>query len=196
MIKCNIDKTQLILYLYGELDGNEKTALEKHLQECPECRAEADDYRQILDRLSKMTVVEPSNVVSIGLPYRRTKAMTYLTYGAIAASFIMLAVLTYLKLPARPYGRSGGPTTAVPTSANKTDTNMTVSISVDKELYAWDSGISDEIDSLKESAKTIVNDLNPAPASRRWVKTNPLASLDDSLDKIDTDIKTISTETD
>ena len=193
---CNIDKTQLILYLYGELDGNEKTALEKHLQECPECRAEADDYRQILDRLSKMTVVEPSNVVSIGLPYHRNKALTYLTYGAIAASFIMLAVFTYLKLPARPYGRSGGPTTAVPTSANKTDTNMTASISVDKELYAWDSGISDEIDSLKESAKTIVNDLNPAPASRSWVKTNPLASLDDSLDKIDTDIKTISTETD
>ena len=173
---CNIDKTQLILYLYGELDGNEKTALEKHLQECPECRAEADDYRQILDRLSKMPMMEPANVASVGLPYRRSKAMTYLTYGAIAASFILLAVITYLKLP----------TVTSPTPTPNNNTVKTVIVSHDPELYAWDSGISDEIDSLKESAKTIVNEL----------KTSPLASLDDSLDKIDADIKTISTETD
>jgi len=186
MIKCNIDKTQLILYLYGELTVQEKAGFEKHQESCPDCRAEVDDYRKIMDRLAKMPMMEPANVVSIGPPYRRTKALTYLTYGAIAASLLILTVATYLKLPARPYWRSGKPTATILTTTPNTNNNMTASINVDKELYAWDSGIGDEIDSLKESTTTIVNDL----------KTSPLASLDDSLDKIDTDIKTISTETD
>jgi hypothetical protein len=197
MTKCNTDKSQLILYLYGELDNKEKTILEAHLESCSECRTEADDYRKIMDKLARMPELEPANVVSIGLPYHRSKTLTYLTYGAIAASFLILAVATYLKLPApRKYRGSNGPTAAVPTTIPNNNTVKTIPVSHDNELYAWDSGISGEIDSLKESATTIVNDLKTRPAERSFGLASPLASLDDSLDKIDTDIKTKSTETD
>lgn len=178
MKECNIDKSQIVLYLYGELDEASKLSLEKHLAECAECRAEADDYCRIVDKLSRLPVVEPANVnvATLQMPYPKKRILKSATYSAIAASFLILAVFTYLKL------------STLNTTATSPDTHTVtnVSISQDKELYAWDSGISDEIDSLKESAKTIGNDL----------KTSPLASWDDSLDKIDTDIKTISTKTD
>ncbi|MBI5779848.1 MAG: zf-HC2 domain-containing protein [Planctomycetes bacterium] len=176
MTKCNIDKAQLILYLYGELAGQEKSGFEKHLGECPECRAEAADYRRIMDKLSKLPVMEPSEAAPIRLPYPKSIIMRFATYSTVAASLLLLAVFTYIKL-------SG---TSAPVRTPDNTINITVSTSIDKELYAWDNGVGDEIDSLKESAKTIVNEL----------KASPLASLDDSLDKIDTAIKTISTETD
>lgn len=47
---CPRSETDLILYLYGELDGEAKAAFEVHLAGCALCRAEADLFSGAVER--------------------------------------------------------------------------------------------------------------------------------------------------
>ena len=49
----------LISYLLGELSAEEERELERHLEECPECRHELDRARQTHDLLRKLATYEP-----------------------------------------------------------------------------------------------------------------------------------------
>ncbi|MEW6027427.1 MAG: zf-HC2 domain-containing protein [Planctomycetota bacterium] len=175
MIKCNIDKTQLILYLYSELEGQGKAELEKHLAECAECRAEVEDYRRIVDKLSRLPVVEPANAAPVRLPYPKSRVMRFATYSAIAASFLLLAAFTYIKLS----------TSVIPTQPPKTTARVTTT-NTDSVMYAWKDDIGNEIDNLKTSTNSIINEL----------KTASLVSLDETIQNLDNNIDSIFEETD
>jgi anti-sigma-K factor RskA len=49
----------LISYLLGELTVEEELELERHLEECPECRHELDQARQSHDLLRQLATYEP-----------------------------------------------------------------------------------------------------------------------------------------
>ncbi len=49
----------LVSYLLGELTVEEELELERHLEECPECRHELDRARQTHDRLRQLATYEP-----------------------------------------------------------------------------------------------------------------------------------------
>ena len=49
----------LASYLLGELTVEEELELERHLEECPECRHELDQARQSHDRLRQLATYEP-----------------------------------------------------------------------------------------------------------------------------------------
>jgi anti-sigma-K factor RskA len=49
----------LASYLLGELSVEEERELERHLEECPECRHELDQARQSHDRLRQLATYEP-----------------------------------------------------------------------------------------------------------------------------------------
>ncbi len=50
-MKCGECKEQLVALLEGLLDQSQQTRLESHLDDCPECRAELENMRQLFDRL-------------------------------------------------------------------------------------------------------------------------------------------------
>lgn len=45
---CNVNKNNLILYLYNECDQDERQELEQHISECRHCRQRLESYRQTL----------------------------------------------------------------------------------------------------------------------------------------------------
>jgi anti-sigma-K factor RskA len=49
----------LVSYLLGELSVEEELELERHLEECPECRHELDQARQTHDLLRQLATYEP-----------------------------------------------------------------------------------------------------------------------------------------
>jgi hypothetical protein len=48
-VDCAFVRGQLPEYAAGALDGRDRAAIEKHLQVCAECRAEADTYVEVAD---------------------------------------------------------------------------------------------------------------------------------------------------
>ncbi|MBN2319232.1 MAG: zf-HC2 domain-containing protein [Acidobacteria bacterium] len=52
-MNCSECKNLLIEYAEGLLDAHPKEAVERHLEECPECRKEAENIRVLRDRLIK-----------------------------------------------------------------------------------------------------------------------------------------------
>lgn len=55
-MNCNECKDLLIEYAEGLLDGHPKESVERHLEECPECRKEAENIRVLQDRLTKSSL--------------------------------------------------------------------------------------------------------------------------------------------
>jgi DNA repair exonuclease SbcCD ATPase subunit len=50
---CNVNKNNLILYLYDELDQRERQTLERHLSECNNCKQRLEAYKQTLSLVEK-----------------------------------------------------------------------------------------------------------------------------------------------
>jgi type II secretory ATPase GspE/PulE/Tfp pilus assembly ATPase PilB-like protein len=48
-MNCDLARTEMIAYLQGELPAGQKTALEKHLAGCPDCRAQLEQSRRLLE---------------------------------------------------------------------------------------------------------------------------------------------------
>jgi hypothetical protein len=57
---CNEIKNKLVEYVYDELDGAERAAVEEHLKACAECRAELDRLRKAHGLLSTLKPVAAS----------------------------------------------------------------------------------------------------------------------------------------
>ncbi len=50
---CNVDKNNLILYLYNELEENARLKLEKHISECDGCRQHLASLQQTLNLIER-----------------------------------------------------------------------------------------------------------------------------------------------
>jgi type II secretory ATPase GspE/PulE/Tfp pilus assembly ATPase PilB-like protein len=48
-MNCDLARTEMIAYLQGELPAEQKTALELHLAGCPDCRAQLEQSRRLLE---------------------------------------------------------------------------------------------------------------------------------------------------
>src|SRR5579872_3245706 len=59
-MKCDWVKNNATLYIYDELEDADRFALEHHLGECAECRAEVDSHREILSLMAQREMPEPS----------------------------------------------------------------------------------------------------------------------------------------
>ena len=179
MTECNIDKSQLILYLYNELEEKEKPILEKHLQTCQGCQTEIQDCKKTLNELSSLPSIEPSKLILIedNLNEKKDKIISFITYGVIAASFICLAIITYFKLPIHK------PTTTnqQPVQTTSTQNESFISTYEDTEICPWNNTFTDEIAALQESAITFTAN----------IKTTPLTSLDESIENMEKNIKSI-----
>lgn len=194
MTECNINKSHLILHLYNELEGDEKSIFEAHLQTCQGCQAEIQDYKEILNKAVSLPSIEPSKLLLIegNSNRRKDKLISFMSYGVIAASFICLAIITYFKLPITKPTDTNQPSYAVPRLRSgegqqpviqTTNTQKESFIPANEyvEMCAWDNTLADEIDALQESAITFTAN----------IKTTPLTSLDESIEKIDKNIKSI-----
>ena len=157
------------------------------------------NYKEILNNLSSLSSIEPSKLLFIEANFNRreNKVKSFITYGAIVASFLCLAIITYFKLPtikptdtnqsssAVSQPRSGEGQQPV-VQATNTDTKPVISADEDAEIYSWDNAFADEIVALKDSAITFTAN----------IKTTPLTSLDESIENIDKNIKSILAEFD
>jgi hypothetical protein len=99
MLSCATYSSQMLEYLYGLLEGEERQAWEAHLKECAACQTElarATAQRQLLSRAAKMdfahvTFVPPNTPNSI--PLRRPQTPRPQRWrGWLAAAGILLAV--------------------------------------------------------------------------------------------------------
>lgn len=58
-MKCRRVQDRLVAYLAAELPGEGRTAVEKHLRDCPRCRAELSRQRRLDDLLAQAPGCEP-----------------------------------------------------------------------------------------------------------------------------------------
>jgi hypothetical protein len=59
MTECQISRERMIEAYYGELDGNARTAFERHLADCPACGREYDALRETLGIMDKRERPDP-----------------------------------------------------------------------------------------------------------------------------------------
>lgn len=60
MMKCENDKELLTLYITNQLTPAERAAVEKHITDCAECRAELEASVQVWSQMEELPVPEPS----------------------------------------------------------------------------------------------------------------------------------------
>lgn len=58
-MKCHESKEQLMGYLDGELNEEQKKLLEQHLSQCSDCKQELEDFRRLIAVTSDVTLREP-----------------------------------------------------------------------------------------------------------------------------------------
>ncbi|MFH1230593.1 MAG: zf-HC2 domain-containing protein, partial [Planctomycetota bacterium] len=153
MTACNINESHLILYLYNELEEKEKSIFEEHLQTCRECQSELQDYNKIVKDLCSLRLLEPSKMSVIEPKFmgHRNKVSSFISYGAIAASILCLAIISYFKLStSKPITTNQSPVVQTTSTQNK----PVISTSEDAEIYSWDNALTNEIAALQESAIT------------------------------------------
>jgi anti-sigma-K factor RskA len=105
-------------YLLGELTVEEERALERHLEECPECRRELDRARQTHDLLRHLAATEPPTELKGQLLERvRSETPTHSRgwwfWASAAAALLVVAVVGVGLLRAI----TGDPSTGVPLTA-------------------------------------------------------------------------------
>lgn len=59
-MKCENDKELLTLYMNNQLTPAESAAVEKHITDCPECRADLEASMQVWNQMEALPVPEPS----------------------------------------------------------------------------------------------------------------------------------------
>jgi anti-sigma-K factor RskA len=85
-------------YLLGELTVEEQGELERHLEECPECRRELDQARQSHDLLRQLAATEPPSELK-GQLLAQVRGETpghsrgWWLWGSAAAALLLVAIL-------------------------------------------------------------------------------------------------------
>lgn len=59
-MKCETDKEQLTLYMNNQLTAAQSAAVEKHITECAECRAQLEGNMQVWNLMEELPVPEPT----------------------------------------------------------------------------------------------------------------------------------------
>lgn len=70
----------LVAYVYGEMNGDERTTFERHASACVHCQAELDALGAVRDELGRWTPPEPLGHVDLGwaLPVARPRGLAWI----------------------------------------------------------------------------------------------------------------------
>jgi hypothetical protein len=108
-IDCAAARELLAEYAAGSLDGRDRGAIESHVQTCAECRAEADTFVEVADRVLALAPsaeppvgFEASVIDRLAAPKRLHRRRGVVGLAAAAAIVLMLGLLL---------GRASAPTT-------------------------------------------------------------------------------------
>ncbi|WMJ78944.1 MULTISPECIES: DUF4349 domain-containing protein [unclassified Sedimentibacter] len=115
-MNCNEVRDNLSLYIDNELSEEEKKLMDEHLDNCPECRSELEDYRKLIqmlnelpdeeppagycDRLHKKLMkaasedIEATKTSDIQEVYsKRSGKFKWMKYGSLAAAFVLVLLV-------------------------------------------------------------------------------------------------------
>lgn len=117
---CNMVRDNLSLYMDNELDEEEKALLEEHINACPECKKELEDYKKIQDvlrqlpdeelpvgyckRLHNLLKAETNNEAPKLEDNQQTKVVSiikknkfrWVKYGSLAAALALIVIVSGL----------------------------------------------------------------------------------------------------
>lgn len=98
-MNCEKAKELLSLYIDGILDENERTLLEKHLKQCPDCMEEHDKLVAAINALNKLEELEPPDTLK-GSIMKKVKQQppkatffikrNWIAWGATAAVIVIM----------------------------------------------------------------------------------------------------------
>jgi hypothetical protein len=103
-MNCKDIRQAIILDHYGELSAGEKTGLEEHLRTCPDCSADREETRRVLDLVTAQGTVEvpafePEQAwrairagLRVAAPRRRTSFAPGLRWGLAGAGVALILV--------------------------------------------------------------------------------------------------------
>lgn len=108
---CRENEERLVELLYDELPEQEEAVLRSHIQQCPQCQNEYEQYRKVLGGIDEAFHPEAqTGHATSGLLWRlnreidnlqgaraaRTQSKEAMRWFLIAASVLLVAVLSYL----------------------------------------------------------------------------------------------------
>ncbi len=108
-MKHEFDESRLTAYVLGELDENDRKAIEQQLESSPELRAEVEEIRQTVEFISAEFASEEPAVLTdtqrgtieskAGLGRRFSFPMRYRWVAAAAAACVLVAVTLHWQSP-------------------------------------------------------------------------------------------------
>lgn len=107
------DDARKMDYLCGDVSPEEKREMERHMKECPACRAEIDDLRILGEQLIKMArpecpeglarsvVTDLERYERLGRRFRRQRQIVLAALGALSLTvvFVLASSITIGSLP-------------------------------------------------------------------------------------------------
>jgi anti-sigma factor RsiW len=116
-MKCEKVLQELIAYLDGRMDSDERRETEEHLADCAECRGRAEEFRRVFRLMEEVPVIEPSFGFDARVRQRvaaepgRGWFRWFAPQARLAFSAVLLIALTVWVARRSPSTPEGAPTT-------------------------------------------------------------------------------------
>jgi hypothetical protein len=166
---CNEWKDQLLDKLYGELEGQARLELERHLSDCDPCRLELaalDRTRQSLAE-GAPAVPEPPRVVLLGQPSGRSWWRRSGGFRMFAAGFAAATVLLAAGIAAGIAWSSGGRLDTGTPPDLTAEIELVDRLQLDEALDARDARIMSMIDQRSGQVQASLAEFGSAIEARR-----------------------------
>ncbi len=95
-MECKDAKELFIGYQDGDLDPKTKKAFEAHLESCPECKKEWEDYKKTLEEVSGLYHLAPSDDFVSKVKQTIDKRSKGRFFGASTATGTNFAVISFI----------------------------------------------------------------------------------------------------
>jgi len=187
MAFCRRSETDLILYLYGELDGEGKAGFEDHLTGCAQCRAEAEILRGTAERWRRDApeITAPRRCVDRALRGRRRRGPGTLLRRGIEGLLEGLWPESIMKPSWRPSAAAAAGALAVAAAL------LVVAIyynpaerqaQAPRTAASWDNRLAAEIEALRVRVDRL-------SGKKPWQGALFQAGIDHRLDRLDRQIE-------
>lgn len=116
-VDCAFVREQLPEYAAGALDGRDRAAIEKHLQVCAECRADADTYVEVADSVLALAPLGEPPVGFEAAVLDRISGAPNSRHPRRRAGLVLLAAAAALLVVGLGIGRFSAPAPEIRTAA-------------------------------------------------------------------------------
>jgi hypothetical protein len=170
---CNEWRDRLLDRLYGEIEGQARIELDRHLEDCEPCRLELEELDGTRKSLSAASpaVPEPPRVVLLGQPDLRGAGTGWWSrpggFRMFAAGFAAGTVLLAAGMAAGiAWSSGGGPSTGSPPDLTA-EIDLVDRMQLDEALDARDARIMNMIDQNSGQVQTSLAEFGSAIEARR-----------------------------